>query len=98
MASHTLVQYAKLSNHPRHNAELRQVILRSTSPHQVYEHFLKNSAMQQDMLSEDGKVLNEEYCVPEPHTEFIPLEFEPEVDFQDPRFDENVFTGMAENF
>jgi hypothetical protein len=76
MASHTLVQYVKLYNHPKHDAELKKHILQATTPQQVYEYFLKNKAFQQDILQDIGKILSAGYRVPGPESDFRPSEFE----------------------
>jgi hypothetical protein len=80
MASHTLVQYVKLYNHPKHDAELKKHILQATTPQQVYEYFLKNKAFQQDILQDNGKILSAGYRVPGPESDFRPSEFEPAMD------------------
>jgi hypothetical protein len=73
----SLVQYVKQYNHPKHDAKIKQFILTATAPQHIYKYFLKNKAMQQDILTEDGKDLNDGYRVPGPKTDFKPFEFEP---------------------
>jgi hypothetical protein len=98
MANHTIVQYIKQYNHPKHDAKIKQFFLTATAPQHVYEYFLKNKAMQQDILTEDGKVLNDGYRVPGPKTDFKPFEFEPVPKGQDVHMVQDVFSGTAENF
>ena len=98
MATHTLVKYVKTYNHPKHDAEIRLRLLEASKPQQVYEYFLRNKAMQQDLLSDDSKVLNAGYRVPGPETDFKPYDFEPVPAEQDVHMDDGVFSGKAENF
>lgn len=98
MAAHTLVKYVKTYNHPKHDADIKQRLLEASKPQQVYEYFLKNKAMQQDILTEDGKVLNDGYRVPGPETNFKPYDFEPVPAEQEVHMEDNVFSGTTGNF
>jgi hypothetical protein len=98
MAAHTLIKYVKTYNHPKHDADIKQLLLEASKPQQVYEYFLKNKAMQQDILTEDGKVLNDGYRVPGPETTFKPYDFEPVPAEQEVHMEDNVFSGTTGNF
>ena len=60
--------------------------------------FLKNNGMQQDVLTEDRKVLNDGYHVPGPETDFKPFEFKSVPEEQEVHMDQDVFSSTAENF
>ena len=54
--------------------------------------------MQQNTLTEDRKVLNDGYRVPDTETDFKTFEFEPVPEGQEVHMDQDVFCGTAESF
>jgi hypothetical protein len=56
----------KASNHPKHDAALKQLLIDVSDPQEVIDHFLKE--WKPEAIDGEGKVLSEEWHSPSPST------------------------------
>ena len=97
LARDPLIQYVKVSIHPKHEKELAGLLRiqhNARAGQLIFDHYVKN--WKKDAITEDGKQLAQEWRVPGPDTDFIPSQWTPppRTEYIDP----DDFCGELENF